>query len=156
MLTPFVFNDMRRTLDHFRRSVDSLFDSFYGGPSEEQAPGRNEWTFSPAVESAWTDDKLFLRAIVPGVAEDDLKVSVQNSQLVIEGERKAPEHLKSGFRHLIYGKFSTAVSLPSGLDLDKVSCRLRDGVLDVSIPVAEQMMPRQIRIQTEDRKAIGA
>lgn len=156
MITPFVADDIRRTLDHFRRSVDSLFDSFYGAPVEEQGGSRSEWAFSPAVESAWTDDKLFLRAIVPGVSEKDLKVSVQNNQLVIEGERKAPEHMKGGFRQLVYGKFSTAVTLPNGLDLDKISCKLRDGVLDIAIPVAEQMKPRQIQIQTEERKALGA
>lgn len=156
MLTPFIANDMRRTLDHFRRSVDSLFDSFYSAPTDDQSAARSEWTFSPAVESGWTDDKLFLRAIVPGVSERDLKVSVQNNQLVIEGERKAPEEVKAGFRQLVYGKFSTAVALPSGLNLDKVSCRLRDGVLDIEIPVAEQMKPRQIQIQTSDQKAISA
>ncbi|HWR49672.1 MAG TPA: Hsp20 family protein, partial [Bryobacteraceae bacterium] len=68
----------------------------------------------------------------------------------------APEDLKTGFRQLVYGKFSTAVALPSGLNLERVSCRLRDGVLDIEIPVAEQMKPRQIQIQTGDQKAIAA
>ncbi len=49
-----------------------------------------------------------------------------------------------------------ANSETSGLDLDWVSCKLRDGVLDIAIPVAEQMKPRHMQIQTEDRKAPGA
>jgi HSP20 family protein len=156
MLNTFFANDIRQTLDHFRRSVDSLFDSFNGAPAENRTSG--EWTFSPAVESGWSDDKLFLRAILPGVSEKDLKVSVQNNQLVIEGERKAPEGWAGvNFQQLMYGRFYASVPLPSGLDLDKVSCRLHDGVLDIMIPVSEQMKPRMIPIETgEERKAIAA
>jgi HSP20 family protein len=84
---------------------------------------------------------------------------MQGNQLVIAGERKAPEGLaKNGFTHLNYGKFSTSVALPNGLDVEKVNCRLHDGVLDISTPVSETMKPRQIRVQTGDsgQKAIGA
>ena len=70
-------------------------------------------------------------------------------QLVISGERKAPEDfLKNGHTQLVYGKFYTSVTLPGGLEVDKVNCQLQDGVLDISIPVAEAMKPRQIPIQT--------
>ncbi len=118
----------------------------------------SRYAFTPAVESRWTDDELCLRAILPGVAEKDVKVSVQNDQLVIEGERKAPEGWgHSGYTQMAYGKFYGAVPLPSGLNLNKVSCRLHDGVLDIQIPVAEQMKPRHIPIQSGDsRKAISA
>ncbi|MFN3321916.1 MAG: Hsp20/alpha crystallin family protein [Bryobacteraceae bacterium] len=163
MLNTMFTTDIRQTLDHFRRSVDQLFDSFYAVPASQPAGGSNftegsaQWTFSPALESGWTDNALHLRAIVPGVAEKDLKVTVQNNQLVIEGERKAPEGFgKNWFNHLSYGKFYTAVTLPNGLDLDRVVCRLHDGVLDIEAPLAEAMRPRQIPIQNGERKAISA
>jgi HSP20 family protein len=75
---------------------------------------------------------------------------------VLEGERKAPEGwARNAFTHMSYGRFYTAVTLPSGLDLDKLHCLLHDGVLDIRIPVAEASKPRQIQIQTgEERKAI--
>jgi HSP20 family protein len=156
MLSTVFANDIRTTLDHFRRSVDQLFDSFYG-QSSESTPGRTDWTFSPAVESGWTNDRLWLRAIVPGVPEKDLKVSVQNNQLVIEGERKVPERFQeNAFRQLAYGRFYTSVNLPNGLDLDKITCRLHDGILDVEVPVSEAMKPRQIQIQSDERKALSA
>lgn len=162
MLNTFFTNDVRQTLDHFRRSVDQLFDNFYATPSVRALPeGENrnqEYTFSPAVESFWSDSDLYLRTIVPGVSQDDLKVSVQNNQLLIEGERKAPEKWgKNAWVQMPYGRFYTAVDLPAHLNFDKLQCALHDGVLDISIPIAEASKPRQIQIQTgENRKALGA
>jgi len=155
MLNTVFTNDIRQTLDQFRRSVDHLFNDVYSQPAERQ---QQEWTFSPMLETAWDDHTLRLRAILPGVRQGDVNVSLQGNQLVVEGERKAPEGFgKNGFTHLGYGKFSTTVALPGGLDAEKVRCELHDGVLDIAIPVAESMRPRQIPIQTTgDQKAIGA
>jgi HSP20 family protein len=160
MLSTVFSNDIRQTLDQFRRSVDHLFDNFYGYPTDRpaQPSERQEWTFSPMLETAWDDSALRLRAILPGVRQGDVNVSLQGNQLVITGERKAPEGFDTrGFTHLTYGKFSTSVALPTGLDVEHVRCQLHDGVLDIWIPVAESMKPRQIPIQvTGDQKAIGA
>jgi HSP20 family protein len=155
-----MFNtDVRRTLDDFRRSVDQLFDNLGSAPARSgEQQGRSEWTFSPVLESAWTDHALHVRAIVPGVADKDLSVNVQGNQLILEGERRRPEQFgNNAWTQLAYGKFYTAVTLPNGLNLEKVACRLHEGVLDIEIPVAEAMRPRQIQIETgEGRKAINA
>ena len=161
MTSSVLTGDVRQTLDHFRRSVDQLFENFYGFPAEtgraQIGPG-SQWMFTPAVETAWGESSLNLRVILPAVTEDTLKVTVQNNQLVIEGERKAPEGFdRNAFTQLAYGKFHTAVTLAPGLDLDKLNCRLHDGVLDIYIPVSEKMKPRQIQIQKgEQRKSISA
>ena len=159
MLNTIFSTDVRQTLDQFRRSVDEMFENFYGYQDQPATASRDRsWTFSPLLESAWNEHTLNLRAILPGVTENDIHVSVQNNQLVIEGERKSPEGWeKNAFRQLNYGKFHTAVTLPTGLDVDHVECRLLHGVLDIRIPVSETAKPKQIRIQTGDsRKAIEA
>jgi HSP20 family protein len=161
MTSTFLAGDARQTLDHFRRSVDQLFENFYGlsaEPGRAMLPNGSQWTFSPVIETAWGDTSLNLRAILPAVAQQDLKVSVQNNQLILEGERKAPETYKnSAHTQLAYGKFYATITLPSGLNVDKLNCRLQDGVLDIQIPVSEQMKPRQIQIQSgENRKSISA
>jgi HSP20 family protein len=162
MMSSVFTGDVRQTLDQFRRSVDQLFENFYGFPTDTGralASGTgSQLLFSPPVESAWGETSLNLRAIVPGIAQHDLKVSVQGNQLVLEGERRAPEWTnKNGYTQLAYGKFRTEVALPAGLDLDKLNCHLHDGVLDIHIPVAEKMRPRQIQIQSgESRKSITA
>jgi HSP20 family protein len=161
MLNTLFSNDVRQTLDQFRRSVDQMFDNFYGYQSQtgvSSASGERNWTFSPVVESGWTENHLNLRAILPGVPEKDVGVSVQNNQLVIEGERKAPEGFdKNAYTQLAYGKFYTALTLPTGLDLEHVACRLQNGILDIQVPIAEASKPKQIQIQTGNtQKAIGA
>jgi HSP20 family protein len=152
MLNTLFTNDVRQTLDQFRRSVDQMFDNFYGyqtQPSASAANGERSWTFAPVIESGWSDNFLSLRAILPGVSEKDVQVSVQNSQLVLEGERKAPAGFeKNANTQMAYGKFYAALTLPSGLDLDHVSCRLQNGVLDIQVPIAETSKPKQVPIQT--------
>src|SRR4051812_4169754 len=122
MLNTLFATDVRQTLDQFRRSVDEMFENFYGPQNQSGAEGQNRernWTFSPLLESGWSENSLNLRAVVPGVAENDVHVSVQNNQLVIEGERKTPEGFeKNAYRQLAYGKFYTALTLPSGLDVE--------------------------------------
>ena len=98
MTSTFLAGDARQTLDLFRRSVDQLFENVYGLPAESGRavlPNGGQWTFSPVIETAWGDSNLQLRAILPGVAQQDLKVSVQNNQLIIgrraEDARKLQE-----------------------------------------------------------------
>jgi len=164
MISSVLTGDVRQTLEQFQRSVDQMFQNFYGLPSEtgRATPSGtgSEWRFSPAVESAWTDTSLTLRVILPGVTQNDVKVSVQNNQLIIEGERKAPDAFqKNAYTQLAYGRFYSAVTLPAGLDLNKLNCHLRDGILEVQMPVSEQMKPKQIQILTGEapqRKSISA
>jgi HSP20 family protein len=159
MFDSLMSRDIQQTLDHFRQSVDQLFSDFHrsGRALNGGSVTNGDYTFTPAVESGWTHDELLLRAILPGVAEKDVKVSVQNDGLVIEGERKAPKDCGDGYTQIAYGKFYGAIPLPSGLNLNKVSCWLHDGVLDIQVPVAEQMKPRHIPIELgESRKAISA
>jgi len=138
------FNDVNQ----LRRS----FDEFFARPFQATAlPAAQDtdWTFTPAVESGWTDDQLNLRFVVPGVTEKDLKVTVQGNQLYIQGERKAPENFgKDGYvwNAITYGKFERVLDLPTGLDLDKLQAHLHDGLLDVRIPLAGAMKPKTIPI----------
>ena len=161
MLSTLFTNDVRQTLDQFRRSVDQMFDNFYAQPMPANAAtgerARN-WTFSPVLESGWNDNYLNVRAILPGVADADVNVTVQNNQLVIEGERKTPEGFeKNPVTQLAYGKFYTAVMLPNGVDAEHVQCRLQHGILDIRIPLLEASKPKQIQIQTgTEQKAINA
>ncbi len=161
MLNTLFTNDVRQTLDQFRRSVDQMFENFYGyqnQPAASPATGERSWTFAPVVEWGWNDNFLTLRAILPGVSDKDVQVSVQNGQLVLEGERKAPEGFeKNANTQLVYGKFYSALALPSGLDVDHISCRLHNGVLDIQVPILEARKPKQIQIRTgAEQKAIGA
>ena len=133
--------------DNFRRLVDELFENTSGGMLRPVSTVSRSQQWSPVLESAWADNALRIRAVVPGVKSDDLKVTLNNNQLILEGERKLPEGWdKEAWTQLTYGKFQTAVTLPTGLDTDKLECRLQDGVLDVAVPVSEARRPRQVQI----------
>jgi HSP20 family protein len=136
---------------NLRRSFDQMFSSI-----DNNRRNQSEWSFIPAVETAWTEDYVNLRVVVPGVKESDLKVSQQGNELVIQGERKAPEDLgKDGafYNQLAYGKFERTIALPNGLDMDKLQARLHEGLLDIRIPVAAAVKPKQIPINSESSQS---
>jgi HSP20 family protein len=149
MLDTMLTRDLRQTLDHFRRAMDQVFESFYGSGSRTGlAASQDGYAFTPVIESGWNENELLLRAIVPGVTQDDLKVTVQSNQLILEGERKPPAGWTSGaYPQIAYGKFYAAVPLPQNVNVNEVKCRLHDGMLDIHVPVAEEMKPRQIPIE---------
>ena len=147
-------NDMRRSFDQF-------FETVWNTAPARSTRSKSDWTFLPPVESGWTDEFLNLRLVVPGVTEKDLQVTVQGNQLYVQGERKAPENFgKEGYvwTTIPYGKFEQVLDLPAGLDVEKLQAHLHDGLLDIRIPVASAMKPRQISISTHngDAKQLSA
>lgn len=146
-------------LDQFRRQMDQLFERHFGA-LWSTAERSSEPTFSPPVETGWTDDYLNIRFVIPGVTEKDLELSIQGNQLVIRGQRRPPENFgreDATWFAIPYGRFERVVDLPSGLDLDNLQARLHDGVLDVRIPLAAEVKPKRIPIEVgEERKQIPA
>jgi len=147
-------------LQEFRRNFDRLVETFFGETSRPRLARPTDWVFVPPVETGWTDERLNLRVILPGVRPEDVEVTAQGNQLIIRGERKAPENFgreDATWFVLPYGKFERVIDLPNGLDLTRVEAHLHDGVLDLRIPVAEAMKPRRIEIAAGTAaKAIAA
>jgi len=136
--------------NELRRSFDQFFQSFWNTAPARTAQS-TEWSFTPPVETGWTDEHLNLRVVVPGVSEKNLNVTVQGNQLYVQGERQAPENFgKDGYvwSAIPYGKFERVLDLPTGLDLDRLQAHLHDGFLDIRIPVASTMKPKQISISS--------
>ena len=152
-----IFDEM----NDLRRSFDQVFENFYTTTRRPAGSDRSEWAFLPAIETGWTDDFLNLRVVLPGVTEKDLKITVQGNQLTLQGERKAPQEFgKEGAVHtqISYGKFERILDLPAGLDVDKLTAHLHEGVLDIRIPVAVAVKPKQIPISVgpDTTKSIAA
>jgi HSP20 family protein len=93
-------------------------------------------------------DRYVVHFDLPGIAEDSLQVTAENNTLTVHAERRpvAPEGAEYVVSERPMGAFSRQMVLGDGLDLDQVSADYRDGVLTVTIPVAEQAKPRQISI----------
>jgi HSP20 family protein len=88
---------------------------------------------------------------VPGVSKDNLHVDIAENALTVRGEIKDEEspngkqYYRQEFR---YGAFTRTIPLPPGLKADQATAQLKDGVLTITIPKAEQAKPKEIPIKT--------
>ena len=104
-------------------------------------------TFAPTFNVVERQDAYFITADVPGVREEDIDVTVQDSYLVISGNRNAEER-KEGDNYYVYerryGNFSRAFALPDNADADSVEAHMKEGVLEVKVAKRESAKPRKI------------
>lgn len=115
------------------------------------------WT--PAIEVKQKEGKLFVTADLPGMAKEDVKVYVEGDTLVLEGERKQEkEEKREGFYHSerTYGKFYRAIALPEGANADLTAANFNNGVLEVTVPVAEVKPKARVVPVQEPPKAKAA
>ncbi len=108
--------------------------------------------WAPRVNVRESAEAIEISADLPGVAREDLQIHVEQNQLILRGTRKDDREDKSGTWHRvekIYGQFERAFNLPSGLRRDDIKATLRDGILTVAIPKAEEARPRQVEIKVE-------
>jgi HSP20 family protein len=128
----------------FSREIDRVFDAFFG--QTEQA---RRWV--PPVDLVEAEDHFVLSADLPGLSEGDVDIEVQDSTLAISGERK-PEHQqreKGWYRiERPFGRFSRSLTLPEGVEADKIEASFDNGVLEVRIPKPAERKPRRISIST--------
>jgi HSP20 family protein len=104
-----------------------------------------------------TEDHFVLRADLPGLGEDDVKLEVEDRVLTVSGERKTEQTEKSeGFYRVerATGAFSRSLTLPKGVDADAVTARFDRGVLEVRIPKPQERKPRRISIGGSEPAAI--
>ena len=126
----------------FTREIDRVFDAFFG-----QTDQARRWV--PPVDLVEAEDHFVLRADLPGLREGDVNIEVQDGTLTISGERKAEhEQREKGWYRIerSFGRFSRSLSLPDGVDPDRIQASFSHGVLEVRIPKPEERRPRRIEI----------
>lgn len=141
---------MSRLIDFFvplariRNDVDEFLQgAFPGAPayeSSDEFPAVNVW------ESA---DKAFVEAEIPGVAADQIDISVTGSEVTIRGERKPPGAKDGNWvrQEREYGQFSKTMELPFDLDASQVEAVLKDGVLTITLAKAAQSQPKKVSVR---------
>jgi len=130
-------------LAQIQEEMGNVLSRFFGeGP---------EVTMSPAMDVVETDNEVVVKAELPGLKAEDIKVSVENGALTISGEKRQEREQKDRNYPLVerrFGSFYRSVMLPSGADADKVDARYHDGVLTLTMPKSEQAKPKKIEIKT--------
>ena len=147
-----------RELGTLQNEMNRLFNSVFDAPPAGGNGGAmRRWM--PAMDLAETEEDFVLRADLPGLSEDDVKIELEDSTLTVSGERKAEHEDKGeGFYRVerAFGSFSRSLTLPQGVDPEKVSASFDRGVLEVRIPKPEQRKPRRIEISGAGHKTIEA
>jgi HSP20 family protein len=104
----------------------------------------------PAIIVSATDEKLLVRAEIPGIKLEDLDISVSDDTLTVQGSRNTGEQLEGGWYHRREresGGFSRAVRLAAEVEGDKAEATYQAGVLTVSLPLKKAAKPRQIPVK---------
>ena len=118
------------------------------GSQEVIATG--DW--APRVNIAETDKAFEIKAEIPEVNKEDVKVTVHNGVLTIQGERKLEKEEKGKKFHRVerlYGSFTRSFTLPANVDETKISALFKDGVLNLQIQKTEEAKPKSIEIKVE-------
>lgn len=137
--------DPIRELDSLQGDMNRLFDRFFEGRTANGTSRR--WI--PAMDLVETEDHLVLRGDLPGMTEDDINIEIKDSVLTVSGERKAESEEKGEGYHRVeraFGSFSRSLSLPQGIDPEKVEAGFDKGVLEVRIPKPAEAKPTRVQI----------
>lgn len=146
------FRPFGQAVDPFRdfgdvqTEVNRLFDNFLGRPAQSNGVER---VWSPAVDMYETKDELVVHAELPGLNEKEIHLSIMGDVLSIRGERRWNEDVKreSYYRgERWYGKFERTLPLPMSVQADKVTAKYREGVLTITLPKVEEIVPKDIKI----------
>ena len=108
----------------------------------------NDW--APLVDITEDEKEFLIKAELPEVKKDDVKVTVENNVLTLRGERKIEKEEKGKKFHRIersYGSFERSFTLPEGTDPAKVSSEFKDGVLTVHLPKSPTAKPKAIEVK---------
>ena len=106
----------------------------------------------PAIDMFERDGALVVRAELPGIKAEDVDISVVDDTLSIQGERKIKEEVKEDNYYRMeqrYGSFKRVIQLPAKAKVEDVKAVFAEGVLEITLPRAEEEKPRQIKIQIE-------
>ena len=118
------------------------------GPSNKDALTVFDW--APTVDISETPEEFSIKAELPEVKKEDVKVSVDNGVIRIEGERKQEKEEKGKKFHRverIYGSFLRTFTLPDNVDESKVQAEFKDGVLNVHLRKADKAKPKAIEVK---------
>ncbi len=141
-----------RNMWHINHELENILEDFAWPFSlrrhGEEEGGDSPWL--PAVDLSETKEGYVIKAELPGVSKEDVKVTVAEDVLTIAGEKKTEQETKNENLHRserTYGSFSRSFRLPGPVNSDKIHAEYRNGVLTLNVPKAESAKPREIQIQ---------
>lgn len=141
-----------REMSGLQKEMDRLFGQHFGrmrGPEEEDLAAT---AWAPPVDIFETEDKVVLKAEFPGLKKEDIEIQVRDNTLTLKGEKKFEKEVKEESYHRVeraYGSFQRSFTLPSTIKQDGIEASFKDGILEISLPKAEEAKPKQVKIQVK-------
>lgn len=134
-----------------RNAMDRLFEDSYIRPSRLWPElGRGELSLDLDVYQ--TDNDVVVKATIPGIKPDEVDISLTGDVLTIKGEHKEEKEVKEEdyFRkERRYGSFSRSIQIPVSVKSDKAEAMFDNGVLTLTLPKAEEVKPKQIKVKAK-------
>ena len=127
-------------LGELRSRFDRMFDEFADG--RERA-----WT--PAVDVVRENGNLIVRADIPGIKPEEVKIEVEDDILTVSGEHEESKEEKDQNyvrRERRYGSFSRSMALPPGVEAKNIKAKTHDGVVEVRIPLPKEAKKKTVTI----------
>jgi len=148
--SPFKDWDPFRELDEFQNRLGSVFGLSPAKRNEGAGGGLLRW--APAVDITEDQKEFLIKAELPEVKKEDVRVTVENGVLTISGERKFDKEEQDKRYHRRergYGSFTRSFSLPEGSDAGQVRAEFKGGVLQVHLAKTEKSKPKEIDVRVE-------
>jgi len=136
-----------------RQAMDRLFEDSFVRPSHVLTSLGE--VAAPALDVYQTPSEVVVKAALPGVTSEDVSIDITGDTLTVKGESKAEQEVKREdylYQERRYGAFSRSVVLPGGLKSDKAEATMEDGVLTLTIPKAEEVKPKSIKVKAKEKK----
>ena len=140
-----LFEDLRAMQDEMLRATRGQG----WRPGQQFTSGTTPAVWPPAVDISETKDAYLVAVELPGVKADDLEITFEDGLLTIQGERRfahdsAEEKMHRTERY--YGAFRRSITLPSHVEADKIEASVQDGVLQILVPKAAEVLAKRIAV----------
>lgn len=126
--------------------IDNLFDNFFG--QKEFQDLQKQWV--PALDVHESKKDVVVSMDAPSIDPKEVEITITDNRLVVRGEKKAEEDIKEQNCHRserFYGVFQRTIQLPTEVVGDKAKATYKDGVLRITIPKSEKVVPKEIKVE---------
>lgn len=141
-------SDFFSGLSSLQREMDRLLGRFQGGSGNQNEPMSSG--FVPPVDIVEHDNEFIVKAEIPGVKKEDVKITIDNDVLTIRGQKTFEKEVNEENYHRIEcasGSFQRSFALPHSVRPDQIEASYDSGILTVVLPKSEESKPKQIDVK---------
>ena len=136
-----------RDLFNMQREIGRVFEGLFS-ESDSISPEVSLWL--PRVDVTENKESYVIKAELPGVNKENVKITLHDGVLTLKGEKKQEKEEKDTNYHRVersYGSFERSFTLPTGVRSEKIDASFKDGVLSITLPKAEESKPKEIEVK---------